>query len=311
MSFFKIPTWAQPILMAICIVVGIGIGIWYAPSGKGGGSLFDQVSELIKYDYVDTVNVKKIQQDAIANMLHDLDPHSSFIAAEDLKSVNEPLEGSFDGIGVEFTLDRDTIFIVNVIEGGPSAELGLRSGDRIIEIDSENVAGKGIENEGVIKRLKGPKGTVVKVKAVRRGVAKPIVYTITRGTIPIYSVDASFMADKSTGYIKLSRFGETTRDEFERALNELISDGAQKMIVDLRDNGGGYLNAAVEIADFFLDDDKLVVYTKGRNSSTEKFNATKAGPFERGKIVVLINENSASASEILTGSSRAAAMAMA
>ena len=301
MSKFKIPQWAQPLIMAVFIAIGIVIGIWYAPSGRSGGSLFDQVVELIKYDYVDTVNLKKIQQEAIAEMLHELDPHSSFIAAEDLQSVNEPLEGSFDGIGVEFTLDHDTIFIVNVIEGGPSADLGLQSGDRIIEIDSEKVAGKGIDNDGVIKRLKGPKGTIVRVKVVRRGVAKPILYTITRGTIPIYSVDAAYMADNTTGYIKLSRFGETTVEEFERALDELKTYGAKKLIVDLRDNGGGYLNAAVSLADLFLDDDKLVVYTKGRNASSEKFNATKPGPFETGRIVILINENSASASEILTG----------
>ncbi|MFW5821312.1 MAG: S41 family peptidase, partial [Bacteroidota bacterium] len=209
---------------------------------------FGEVLDKISRYYVDSVNEEKIVNYAITEMLHDLDPHSAYLTKEEVKASQEQLEGGFEGIGVSFNILKDTIFIINPIAGGPSEKVGIRPGDRIIEIEGENVAGEGITNLDVQKKLKGPKGTKVTISVKRRGVSKLLKFTITRDKIPIYSLDAAYMIDEHTGYIKLSRFSSTTVEEFKEALNELGKNDLRNLILDLSGNGGGYLYAAVSLA---------------------------------------------------------------
>ncbi|HNQ13532.1 MAG TPA: S41 family peptidase [Bacteroidia bacterium] len=257
--------------------------------------------QMIDYAYVDTVNKHQIAEDAIKAILKDLDPHSTYIPAEDLKEVNEPLVGNFEGIGIQFNILNDTIVVNNTIPGGPSEKLGLRAGDRITTIDNENVGGIGIKNNDVVKKLRGPKGTKVTVHIKRRSEKEPLEFVITRDKIPLFSVDASYMPTPTTGYIKISRFADSTVEEFKKALSELKQKGMQNLILDLQGNGGGYLNRAIELADEFLSDDKLVVYTMGRSSARQENFSTSSGGFESGKLAILIDETSASASEIVSG----------
>ena len=255
----------------------------------------------IDHMYVDSVNDKELVETAIVSMLEKLDPHSIYIPKEELDEVNEPLKGNFEGVGIQFNLVRDTIYVVDAIAGGPSERLGIRSGDRIVRIDGENVAGVGFKNADVMKRLRGKKGTKVDVSIARTGDAAPLDFTITRDKIPIYSVEASYMASPSTGYIKVSRFSATTMKEFREKLALMQKAGMKDLILDLQGNGGGYLRTAIEMADEFLPDKKLVVYTEGRTSPREDTYATGEGKFEKGRLVVLVDEGSASASEIVTG----------
>ena len=255
----------------------------------------------IDHMYVDSVNDKELVETAIVSMLEKLDPHSIYIPKEELDEVNEPLKGNFEGVGIQFNLVRDTIYVVDAIAGGPSERLGIRSGDRIVRIDGENVAGVGFKNADVMKRLRGKKGTKVDVAIVRSGEPAPLDFAITRDKIPIYSVEASYMASPNTGYIKVSRFSATTMKEFREKLALLQKSGMKDLILDLQGNGGGYLRTAIEMADEFLPDKKLVVYTEGRTSPREDTYATGDGKFEKGRLVVLVDEGSASASEIVTG----------
>lgn len=251
--------------------------------------------------YVDDVDKQKLVDAAIVSMLEELDPHSIYIPKEDLEEVNEPLKGNFEGVGIQFNIVRDTIYVVDAISGGPSERIGIRAGDRILKIDTESVAGMNFKNSDVMKRLRGKKGTKVDVAILRKGEPAPLDFTITRDKIPIYSVEASYMAEPGVGYIKVSRFSATTMKEFREKLTSLKEDGMKDLILDLQGNGGGYLRTAIEMADEFLGDRKLVVYTEGRTSPREDTYSTKEGLFEKGRLVLLVDEGSASASEIVSG----------
>jgi len=258
------------------------------------------LSYVSKY-YVDSTNQEKLVDDAIVRLLQDLDPHSIYINKDEVNEMNEPLQGSFDGIGVQFNILNDTIFVVMPVTGGPSEKVGIFAGDRIVKIEDKNVAGIGIKNADVREKLLGEKGSKVNISIKRKGVAELLNFTITRDKIPIYSLDASYMTNKNTGYIKLNKFAATTNTEFKTALSQLKNEGLKNLILDLRSNGGGYLKSAIELADEFLTDRNLIVYTEGTNSPREDYYAKTEGEFEKGKLVILIDENTASASEILTG----------
>ncbi|HEX4886930.1 MAG TPA: S41 family peptidase [Luteibaculaceae bacterium] len=251
--------------------------------------------------YTDSVNARKLVDAAIVKVLEDLDPHSVYIPKEEIAAMNEPLQGNFDGIGVEFNIMRDTVFVVNPIPSGPSEKLGIKAGDKIVKVDGVNIAGIGIKNSDVPKKLRGPKGSQVKISIMRDGVSQLLDFNITRDKIPIFSLEASFMATPKTGYIKISRFAATTHDEFVKAVQELKKQGMENLILDLQGNGGGYLKAATDMADEFLSDNKLIVFTQGRSFPKEETKAQNKGNFEKGKLVILIDEGSASASEIVSG----------
>lgn len=256
---------------------------------------------IIEKMYVDDIDDKKLSEDAIIEILGKLDPHSSYVKAEELQEMNEPLEGNFDGIGVSFNMLTDTLYIIETVAGGPSEKLGILAGDRIIKVNDTIIAGVKMSNKDIMKRLRGPKGTTVNVSILRKGVRNLIDYKITRAKIPIYSVDASYMLDHKNGYIKISRFGATTHDEFIEALSKLREQGMTGLIVDLQGNGGGYLGTAIDIAKEFLGKDKLIVYTEGKNQPRFSETSRSNGVFEDGKLVVLVSETSASASEIVSG----------
>lgn len=257
--------------------------------------------DIINLFYVDSVNNDKIVEAAIIEILKTLDPHSTYISKDEVREMNEPLEGNFEGIGVQFNIFNDTILVVNPIPGGPSEKLGIRAGDRIIKIDGQVVAGVGIKNNDVFKKLRGKKGTQVTVSILRRGEKNLLDFTITRDKIPIYSLDASYMIDKEIGYIKLNRFSATTIEEFKKAIADLKSKGMKDLILDLAGNGGGYLNAAVDLADEFLDNRKMIVYTQGLTSPRTDYRATDKGEWHNGRLVIIVDEGSASASEIVSG----------
>jgi len=251
--------------------------------------------------YVDSVDSKQIVEDAIVGILKDLDPHSVYIPADAVKEMNEPLEGNFEGIGIQFNILNDTIYVISPISGGPSEKVGLRAGDRIVEVDGENVAVIEITTQGVRDRLLGEKGTKVNVGIKRKGVDEILYFNIIRDKIPIYSVDAAYLIDKEIAYIKINRFALTTLNEFTEKMNLLKKQGAKSVILDLRGNGGGYLDKAIELADQFLENGQLIVYTKGLRSPIAKSHATGTGKFKEGNVLVLIDEGSASASEIVSG----------
>jgi len=257
--------------------------------------------QMIDYYYVDTVNKPKLVDDGIRAILKDCDPHSQYIPASELKEMNEPLVGKFEGVGIQFNILDDTIMVTQTIAGGPSEKLGIRPGDRIVNIDGKKVAGVKITNKDVISKLRGDKGTKVKVDMYRRGEAELLTFDITRDKIPLFSVDASYKIEPDIGYIKISRFADNTVEEFKEALAKLKSQGVKSLILDLTSNGGGYLNRAHQLADEFLSDGKRIVYTEGRSQSREDYFSTAAGGWEKGKLVVMINEYSASASEIVSG----------
>jgi len=261
------------------------------------GTLMRYVDQL----YVDSVNVHDLTELAIVKMLEDLDPHSVYFSADELKEADEPLNGNFEGIGVQFNIFKDTIMVVSPISGGPSERLGIRAGDRIVEVDGENAAGVGITNRDVMKLLKGPKGTVVQVGVKREGESELLAFDIVRDKIPIYSIDAVHMVDNKIGYIKVSRFAKTTMDEFREAILTLQDQGMKDLILDLQGNGGGMLRTAIDMSDELLSGDKLLVYTEGRAFEREDTFAEYKGLFEKGRLVVLIDEASASASEIVSG----------
>lgn len=299
-----------PIFFSLVLIAGIFIGSTFLSGTKtfaienNSGGNFKKVNEILRYikdEYVDTINTDDLIDKTITSMLENLDPHSSYITADELQAMNEPLQGNFEGIGIEFNIVDDTIRVVNVIQGGPAESVGLKTGDRIVKVNDTAVAGIKITNKIVMQKLKGKGGTKVKV-AVRRNDKKELLtFTITRGTIPLYSVDASYMLNTETGYIKISRFGATTYDEYMDAFEKLKKQGLKKLIIDLRDNGGGFLNTAVSIADEFLSKGQEIVYTQGKARPRKDYIATSKGEFEKGKLAILIDDGSASASEILAG----------
>jgi len=263
---------------------------------------FARLLRLIDGYYVDTANVEKLTENAIIHMLSELDPHSTYISKEEVRKMNEPLKGNFEGIGISFNIFKDTLLVTTTIPGGPSEEVGLRAGDRIIEVDGKDIAGTGLKNSDVFDLLRGEKGTKVELKVLRKSIDNTLDFTIIRDKIPIYSLDASYMLDEETGYIKLNKFSATTTDEFVEAMNELKLKDVKNLVLDLRGNGGGYLKTAIEISDQFLKNDKMIVYTDGTNEPRREYDATSKGVFEEGNLVVLVNESSASASEIVSGS---------
>ncbi len=297
-----------PLLLSVMLALGIFIGQRFAKNPasaayhpSGSSSKLDLILEYIERDYVDTVNNGVLEKNAINGMLEKLDPHSQYITADEFNEMNDPLLGSFEGIGVSFRIEKDTITVINPVKGGPSEKLGIMAGDRIVYIDDSLVAGVKVTNRDAMRKLKGPKGTVVNVKILRRGVKGLTAFGIVRDVIPTYSLDAAYMADKDIGYIRLNKFSATTYREFIVAAETLKDQGMEKLILDLRDNTGGYLKAATDLADEFLGDGKLIVYTQGKNRTKAFAYATSKGMFEQSEIAVLIDEGTASASEIVAG----------
>ena len=258
---------------------------------------FSAISQL----YVEETDDNKLVEDAIKGMLEKLDPHSDYSDPEETKELTEPLASNFDGIGIQFNMLTDTLYVVQVISGGPSEKVGLLAGDRIILVDDTLIAGVSMRNTDIMKRLKGPRGTEVRVKVKRGGVNELLEFKITRGRIPIYSMDASYMLDETTGYIRLNRFAASTLNEFREAVDTLKKQGMENLILDLQGNGGGYLHIANELADDFLGKDQLIVFTQGNKQSRDDVFATEKGCFEKGKLIIMVDETSASASEIVSG----------
>ncbi|MEI8049415.1 MAG: S41 family peptidase [Bacteroidota bacterium] len=262
---------------------------------------FNTLMQLINYYYVEDVDQPKLTEEAIVAVLKELDPHSVYISKKDVEKTNEPLVGNFDGVGIQFQIYKDTILVISPVPGGPSEKLGILAGDKIIKINNEDAFGKKINNQFVLDHLRGPRGSKVDVAIFRKGRKELIDYSITRDKIPLNSIDASYMLNENTGYIKLSRFAATSTDEFIDAARLLQNQGMKNLVFDLRGNSGGYLNIAFDLADQFLPAGKLVVYTKGLRSPKQDFISTSSGMLESGKLVVLIDEGSASASEIVSG----------
>lgn len=252
--------------------------------------------------YVDLVDENKLVEEAIIRMLAQLDPHSTYNNAEEVKKMNEPLQGNFEGIGVQFQMIEDTLLIIQPVSNGPSEKVGILAGDRIVAVNDSAIAGVKMSTEDIMTRLRGPKDSEVKLTIVRRGVDDPLYFTVKRDKIPILSLDASYMIQPKIGYIRINRFGATTAEEFTAALKELQKQGMKDLILDLQGNGGGYLNAAIDLANEFLQQKELIVYTEGRAAQRSNFYAKGTGNFKNGRLVVLVDEYSASASEIVTGS---------
>lgn len=270
-------------------------------NGQMGAQKFATTLYLIDNFYVDTVNTEKVVEDAIIAALKELDPHSAYLSKKDVEKANEPLVGSFEGIGVTFQLIRDTITVIGPTPGGPSERIGIMAGDQFIKIDGQDAFGKKIDNEYVQKHLRGKKGTKVTV-SVKRGKSKELMdFEIVRDKIPLNSINAAFMMENRVGYIKLDRFAQESSKEFQSALEKLRSQGMKSLILDLRSNSGGYLNTAIDMVDQFLKKDQLIVYTEGLHSNRQEWKSSDAGAYTEGKLVVLIDEGSASASEILSG----------
>jgi len=274
----------------------------FDPSEKSTSQKFDEVMDDIQRYYVDPVDGKTLTETAIIAMLEKLDPHSTYIPAEELNEAQMSINGSFVGIGVRFQIVKDTVNVVATIPGGPSEKLGVQAGDKIVSVDGSPIAGIGIKNNDVRSKLMGDLGTKVKIEVKRKNTTKNLEFTITRDKIPVYSVDAHYMIDKEIGYIKLNSFSRTTVEEVQNALTELKAKGMKSLIFDLQGNGGGLLDAAHKLADEFLSGDKLIVYSEGRAQPRSNLKAGKKGLFEEGKLIVLTDEYSASASEILSGS---------
>ena len=302
-----------PLFFALVLIIGIFVGIRLNRNSqqnqllqlfsneKNNTNKLDELLDYVLREYVDTLNRDSLTDVTIETLLGNLDPHSAYIPASDLQATNEPLNGNFEGIGIEFNLLRDTIYVVTAIPGGPSEKAGIKSGDKIIFVDGKNVAGVKITNEMVFKNLKGKGGTVVKIGVLRYGTSTIEYFKITRGKIPIYSVDAAYMMDSITGFIKISRFASTTYQEFDNALSKLEKQGMKQLVLDLRGNPGGFLDAAIDISDEFLTKGKMIVYTQGKNKPRQNSIASEKGRFEKQKLAILIDENSASASEIVAG----------
>ena len=292
------------VIVAIFSLLAIGTALFAQSPNKHyqqNKTKMEQLLNAINSMYVDSVDFDPLTDKAIDEMLKELDPHTAYIPSKDVAAMTEPLQGSFDGIGVTFQLIKDTINVMEVIIDGPSEKVGLMAGDKIIKVDDTLAVGKNISNDWVRKHLRGKKGTKVKVTVVRGRKKEPIEFTITRGAIPMYSINVSFMADSVTGYVKLERFAATSTEELKKAIRSLKGQGMQNLILDLRGNGGGYLNVAFEICDQFISGKRMIVYTDNFRKTGEKYYSSENGLFEEGKLIVLVDENSASASEITSG----------
>ena len=319
----------MPLIVSIALIIGILLGNWITGirirgivsdeisnqrfsirPGNSAGSGFsltpkgNKISSALQYilnEYVDTVTISKLNESVMPALVDNLDPHSIYIPATDFQRFSEPLMGNFSGIGVSFNMTDDTVAIINTIPNGPSEMVGVMAGDRIIMVDDSVVAGVNMPSDDIVKMLKGPKNTQVKVTVYRRSEEAPIDFEITRDDIPIYSVDVAYKVNENTGYIKISQFAQTTYHEFMQAIERLKTQGIEKLIIDLRRNGGGIMDAATMIADQFLEEGQLIVYTEGRTRPRENEYATSRGMLKNDKVVVLMDETSASASEILAG----------
>ncbi len=300
LSFQKISGIAFSLLIAFLLVIPFESAI--AQNKVQSNQLkFGRLLRLVDSYYVDSTDIDALTEDAIVNLLAELDPHSTYISKEEVDEMNEGLKGNFEGIGISFNIFKDTLLVLGTIAGGPSEKIGLRAGDRIVEVDEKNIAGIGLKNRDVFDMLRGKKGTEVTIKVLRKPSNDLLDFKIIRDKIPIFSLDASYMLDNSTGYIKLNKFANTTTDEFLTAMIDLKKQNIKNLVLDLRGNGGGYLHIAVELADQFLNDGELVVYMDGENEPRQDYRASSRGIFEKGNLVVLVDENSASASEIVSG----------
>ncbi|MDR9397496.1 MAG: S41 family peptidase [Salibacter sp.] len=300
-----------PIIISLAVAVGFLLGInlntgsstiSFQKINPGESKNFNILNEVIGYiesEYVDTVQRQKLVDETVQYLLQELDPHSYYISAKELQAMNEPLEGNFEGIGIQFNIQKDTVVVINPLQGGPSEKVGVKAGDRIIKVEEELIAGNGISNSKVLKLLKGDKGTKVDITVERN--AQKLDFTITRDKIPIHSVDVAYMMTGKTGYIKVIRFAKTTYQEFMDAANELKSKGMENLIIDLRGNGGGFLDAAVDMSDELLESGKMIVYTKGRARPKEVYKSGSDNSLTETSLAVLVDESSASASEILAG----------
>ncbi|OEK06268.1 S41 family peptidase [Roseivirga misakiensis] len=296
-----------PILLTIAVIIGILIGSEFGEPKEDKKYLssiqkFRELLEYIENDYVDTVDTETLIEESIENMLDKLDPHTIYIPPKDRELSASQLRATYDGIGVEFNLLRDTLYVVNPLPGGPSEKAGIIAGDKIVSVDGENIAGIGVNNRKVYDMLRGPRGSKVNVGVVRRNEPELLDIELERGAIPQYSLDASYMVEDGMGYIKVNRFAETTYDEFKSALEELKSQGMTKLILDLQNNTGGYMSAAIRMSDEFLSEDQLIVSQKGQSEKYDsEAKSTEKGIFKDGALIVLVNEGSASASEIVAG----------
>jgi carboxyl-terminal processing protease len=302
----KLQVWL-PLIFSVVLIAGVFLGFELSkpPGGKNdffasnNRTTLQKALDLIRLKYVDSVNIDSLEGKAIQEIMNELDPHSVYLPPVDLKEANEDLAGNFDGIGVEFNLFSDTVNVVYVIPNGPSDKAGLQIGDKILKVNDSILTGKKFSAGDIRKNIRGPRGSKAVLQILRNGNQQAI--TVTRGNIPVPSVVASYMFDKSAGYIKLNKFTETSYEEFMQAMEALKKQGLQSLILDLEGNGGGFMNEAVDIADEFLDGDKLVVYTQGVKNKKREYRCKRPGIFETGKLVVLVDENSASASEVLAG----------
>lgn len=298
-----------PLLMALCVVIGILVGTFYANHFSGnrlniinsGSNRLNNLLHIIDDQYVDKVNIDSLVDKAIPQILADLDPHSVYISAKDVQQATDDLKDSFSGVGIEFVIRDDTIRVQGVVKNGPAEQAGILAGDKIVSVDGKPFVGKVVTNSEAMRRLKGPKDTKVKIGVVRYGQKKVKQFTITRGDIPQKSISAAYMLDENTGYIKIKNFGENTYPELLIALAKLSQEGFGNLVIDLRDNTGGYLNSAVQMANEFLPKNRLIVYTEGRRSPRQDFKSDGRGSYQNIPLVVLINEASASASEIFAG----------
>ena len=299
----------MPLLMAVCVAFGIVIGTFYANHFSGnrlniinsGSNRLNNLLHIIDDQYVDNVNIDSLVDKAIPQILSDLDPHSVYISGKDVQAANDELKGSFSGVGIEFNIRQDTLHVQNVVKNAPAERAGLLAGDKVVSIDGKPFVGKIVTNEEAMRRLKGPKDTKVRIGVKRFGQKNPLEFTVTRGDIPQKSVTATYMLDDNTGYIRIKNFGETTYPELLIALAKLSQEGFKSLVIDLRDNTGGYLQSAVQMANEFLPKNKLIVYTQGRKSQRQDYVSDGHGSYKRIPLVVLINEGSASSSEIFAG----------
>lgn len=307
-NFFRSSTW--PIVIALVFTGGYYFGSFFSSDQSSPIAVFhpsnspgklNQIIDYIDQEYVDSTNKADLIDQTIQNLLQKLDPHSYYISSSELQAMNEPLQGSFEGIGVQFSIQKDTIVVITPISGGPSEKVGIMAGDRIVRVDSQLVAGTGITNADVMRLLKGKGGTEVHLDIQRTGYIDLMPFDIVRGKIPIFSVDVGYMIDDQTGYIKISRFSRETYQEFRKAYAQLLQKGMQELILDLRGNGGGFMDAAINIADEFLGDGKLIVYTEGRARKRQDYIATTNSNLKNIGLKILIDESSASASEIVAG----------
>lgn len=299
----------MPLIMALCVIVGILIGTFYANHFSGNrlsiinssSNKLNNLLHIVDDQYVDTVNVNQLVEGAMPQILSELDPHSVYISAKDVQIVNDDLKGSFSGVGIEFTIRQDTIRVQNVVGNGPAERAGVIAGDKIVSVDDTVFVGKKVTNEEAMHKLKGPKDTKVKLGILRYGEKKIREITVTRGDIPQRSISATYMLDETTGYIKIKNFGENTYPDMLIALAQLSQEDFRNLVIDLRGNTGGYLASAVQIANEFLPKGRLIVYTQGRKSPRQEYRSDGRGSYQHIPLVVLIDEGSASASEILAG----------